>query len=397
MLEILRNLSRRKLRSTLTISGIVIGIFALTTMGALSQHFDALLGGGIKYFGSNIQVGPPVGQQSALLPLSTMDVIKKVPGVAVVVPTYRIDAAPGANSISFGPGYTVINKDPNANGLSALQTSINSGRDLNATSRGEVVLGVDMAKNYAKKAGDTINLPVRPNDAPASFVNHPFTVVGVLAKTGTAPDSFAYVSNADSRMLLADSLPPAIRSAVDTSQVAEGFTVYGQPGATLAQLDATANRINKQVPVVKATPPSGPVNAFKTANSTFSAITTGAALLALVIGGLSVVNTMIMAVSERVREIGLKKAVGAHTGQVLREYLLEATTIGLIGGIAGFVLGAGATTLVTAVANLDLFLVTPYLAALSIGFAIVLGAVAGVIPAFRAARLDPVTALRSSN
>jgi putative ABC transport system permease protein len=98
-----------------------------------------------------------------------------------------------------------------------------------------------------------------------------------------------------------------------------------------------------------------------------------------------------------VREIGLKKAVGAHTGQVLREYLLEATTIGLIGGIAGFVLGAGATTLVTAVANLDLFLVTPYLAALSIGFAIVLGAVAGVIPAFRAARLDPVTALRSSN
>ena len=206
-------------------------------------------------------MGPPVGQQSALLPLSTMDVIKKVPGVAVVVPTYRIDAAPGANSISFGPGYTVINKDPNANGLSALQTSINSGRDLNATSRGEVVLGVDMAKNYAKKAGDTINLPVRPNDAPASFVNHPFTVVGVLAKTGTAPDSFAYVSNADSRMLLADSLPPAIRSAVDTSQVAEGFTVYGQPGATLAQLDATANRINKQVPVVKATPPSGPVNA----------------------------------------------------------------------------------------------------------------------------------------
>src|SRR6202048_715052 len=137
MLEILRNLLRRKLRSTLTISGIVIGIFALTTMGALSQHFDALLGGGVKYFGSNIQVGPPVGQQSALLPLSTMDAIRTVPGVAVVVPTYQIDAAPGAGAISFGPGYTVINKDPSANGLSALLTSINSGRDLTATSRGE--------------------------------------------------------------------------------------------------------------------------------------------------------------------------------------------------------------------------------------------------------------------
>jgi ABC-type antimicrobial peptide transport system permease subunit len=71
--------------------------------------------------------------------------------------------------------------------------------------------------------------------------------------------------------------------------------------------------------------------------------------------------------------------------------------IGLIGGVIGFLLGAAGTTAVDAIANLDLFLVTPYLAALSIGFALVLGAVAGVIPAFRAARMDPVTALRSSN
>ena len=76
MREILRNLLRRKVRSTLTISGIVIGIFALTTMGAMAEHFNALIDGGVKYFGGNVQVGAPDGQAS-LLPLSKLDELAK--------------------------------------------------------------------------------------------------------------------------------------------------------------------------------------------------------------------------------------------------------------------------------------------------------------------------------
>src|SRR4030081_3089354 len=90
----------------------------------------------------------------------------------------------------------------------------------------------------------------------------------------------------------------------------------------------------------------------------FAAITTGAALLALVVGGLSVVNTMLMAVTERVREIGLKKAVGARVGHILREYLLEAITIGAVGGAIGLFLGWGLTSLINLGAPpLSLFLV----------------------------------------
>ena len=77
-MEIFRNLARRKLRSVLTISGIVIGIFAFTTMGAMAEHFNALIDGGVKYFGSSIQVGAPDGQQGSLLPLSKVDEVKKV-------------------------------------------------------------------------------------------------------------------------------------------------------------------------------------------------------------------------------------------------------------------------------------------------------------------------------
>jgi len=399
-MEIIRNLTRRKLRSFLTISGIVIGIFALTTMGSMAEHFNALLDGGAKYFSSNIQVGAPDGQQAALLPLSKMAELQKVPGVEAVYPSYSVPLKPGGGFVSFGVPDTIANDNPGEGSRILLKTSLARGHGLSADSRGEVVLGTTVANEIKKNVGDTIDLPVRPPDAKPGFVNHPFKVVGILNRTGTAPDNFATVSNADARMLVRDSLPTAIRTSIDVDQISMGFTVYAKPGTSVAQLDGLAKRINDQVPGVKATKPSDLVNAFKASGAVFTAITTGAALLALVIGGLSVVNTMIMAVTERVREIGLKKAVGAHTIHILREYMLEATLIGLIGGLIGYSLGVGLANLLDAAgrsSNLDLFLITPTLTVLALGFAVVLGAVAGVIPAFRAARLDPVTALRTSN
>jgi putative ABC transport system permease protein len=399
-MEIIRNLARRKLRSFLTISGIVIGIFALTTMGSMAEHFNALLDGGAKYFSSNIQIGPPDGQQTALLPLSKMDELKKVQGVDAVYPTYGVALKPGGTFVSFGVPDTIVNDNPGEGSRIQLQTSLARGRGLTADSRGEVVLGTSVANELKKTVGDSVDLPVRPKGARADFVNHPFKVVGILNRTGTAPDNFASVSNADARMLTQDSLPAAFRNNVDVSQIAQGFTVYAKPGTSVKQLDVIAQRINDQVPGIKATKPSDLVNAFQASGAVFTAITTGAALLALVIGGLSVVNTMIMAVTERVREIGLKKAVGAHTRHILREYLLEATLIGLLGGLIGYGLGVALTNLLDAAgraSNLDLFLITPTLTILALGFAVVLGALAGVIPAFRAARLDPVTALRTSN
>lgn len=399
-MEIIRNLARRKLRSTLTILGIVIGIFALTTMGAMAEHFNALLSGGEEYFGSSIQVGAPDGQ-AAILPMSKLSEIQQVQGVDAVFPSYGFLANPGAvSTVSFGVPDEVVSWDPAEQGRSALETSIAQGRFLASGSRGEVFLGSSIANEFKKKVGDTIDLPVKPADAKADFVNHTFTVVGILDPTRTAPDSFAYVSVADAQMLFKDSLPAAIRDSVDATQVAQGFTAYGRPGTSTSGLDAIAARINDQVDGVKATKPSDLVNSFKSGGAVFTTITTAAALLALVIGGLSVVNTMIMAVTERFREIGLKKAVGAHTGHVLREYLAEAVLIGFIGGAVGYLLGVGLTNLINFAgksSNLELFLITPSLTAIALGFAVALGALAGVIPAFRAARLDPVTALRTTS
>jgi putative ABC transport system permease protein len=398
-MEILRNIARRKLRSALTISGIVIGVLALTTMGALAENFNALIDGGVKYFGSNVQVGPPDGQSTFLLPLSKIDEIKAVQGVAAAFPGYTFNAKPGAPpSFSFGVGDTIVAGDPDEENWTPFKTTVANGRPLTRSSVGEVVLGSTIAKEFKKNVGDTVALPVKPPNAKPDFVNHNFTVVGILNPTLTAPDTFAYISIADGQTLLKDSLPGPLQSALDVSQITEGITVYGKPGTSLSDLDAIANRINTQVTGVKATKPSELVNAFKSGGAIFTGITTAAALLALIIGGLSVVNTMFMAVAERVREIGLKKAVGATTRNIMGEFLLEATLIGAVGGLVGWGLGALITTFVnstTPPGQSTLFLLTVRLTVLSIGFAIALGAVAGILPAWRAARLDPVTALRN--
>jgi putative ABC transport system permease protein len=398
-MEVVRNVTRHKLRSFLTISGIVIGVLALTTMGALAEHFNALLDGGVKYYGGSIQVGPPDGQAASLLPLTKIDEIKQVPGVEAAFPAYGFTAKPGqVSAVNFGIPDQIVAGDPAENEWSSLKTSLAAGRYYNSSSPGEVVLGSTISKEFNKRVGDTIDLPVKPADAKPDFINHTFKVVGVLNPTLTAPDNFAYINIIDGQMLLKDSIPIAVRDVIDVSRITEGIDVYAKPGTSISDLDKIADRINGQVSGVKAIKPSQLVDSFKSGGAIFTAITTAAALLALIIGGLSVVNTMFMAVAERVREIGLKKAVGATTFNIMGEFLIEATFIGLVGGLIGYGLGA----LITIIANATtppgqsiLFLVTPNLTILAIGFATVLGAVAGVLPAWRAARLDPVTALRN--
>ncbi len=399
-MEIIQNVVRHKLRSFLTILGISIGVLALTTMGAFAENFNALIDGGVKYFGSNIQVGPPDNQSSVpLLQLSKADDLKRVDGVAAVFPQYGFPMKPGQISVSFGVGDQIVAGDPAENSWSAIKLTYAQGRPLDPNATGEVVMGTTVAKEFKKKVGDTIDLPVKPPDAKSDFVNHPFRVVGILNNTRTAPDSFAYINIGDGQLLLADTLPAAIRGSVDISTFAQNFTVYAKPGTSIDELDRIADRINAEVPGVKSIKPSTLVNAFKQGGAVFTAITTAAAVLALVIGGLSVVNTMFMSVAERVREIGLKKAVGATTGNVMREFLLEATLIGLLGGLIGYGLGV----LIVVIRNVffpaadgsTLFLITPTLTVIAIGFAVVLGAAAGVFPAARAARLDPVIALRN--
>lgn len=375
-----------------------MGILALTTMGALSEHFNTELDGGVTYFGSTIQVGADGGNGfgGGYLPLSLVDQVKKIEGVRAVSPVVSVSGKPGELGGGGFNGSDTITAVDNNIALSAFKSKLASGRLVDDSGRLQITMGSTFASEFNLKVGDSIDLPRRAADAKPSFVNHSFKVVGIMEPTLSIPDNFGYVSLHDAQMLLGDALPPALQGKIDPYQICEGLAVYGPANASLADLDKIANRITTTVPGVKATKPSVLVDAFKRFGATFTLITTAAALLALIIGGLSVVNTMLMAVTERIREIGLKKAVGAKTHHIIREFLAESTIIGAIGGALGLALGYGLTRLLDAGNKSGgLFLVTPRLAVLCIVFSVVLGAVAGLIPAFRAARMDPVNALRS--
>ena len=114
-------------------------------------------------------------------------------------------------------------------------------------------------------------------------------------------------------------------------------------------------------------------------------------------GGLSIINTMVMSVSERTREIGLKRAIGANTDTILGEYLLESAMIGFLGGLIGMGLGVLAIFMLnnaTKSSNVTVFTVSLTVIIGPVIFATVLGTLAGIFPAFRAARLKPVESLR---
>ena len=133
------------------------------------------------------------------------------------------------------------------------------------------------------------------------------------------------------------------------------------------------------------------------ATAIFNAIILGIAAISLSVGGLSVINTMAMSVAERTREIGIKRAIGASRFATVRELVVEAGVIGLIGGLLGLLLGAIVVMLANragASSGTILFDLTAGTAIFALVFASVLGMLAGLIPAWSAARLDPVQALR---
>ncbi len=383
-MQILRNVFKRKLRVFLTISGITIGVFALVMMGSMAEKINLLVSGGTRYYSDKVIVQPEGASMFSMEPLeyAKLDELKAVPGVGEVSGEIGTLLDP-QGGMSFGMPAVLGGSDMRAVDYESFKIIYSQGRGLEPDDTGVVVVGADLVKKLNARLGGKVTIR-----------GEQFTVVGIMEQTLTAPDTSVYMSLADARRLYLQDYPESVRSAYEAMEPVTNFVVYPTKDTDPELL---AQTINDTIEGVQASGPSYFQEQIASATSILNYILYGVAFISLFVGGLSVINTMTMSVSERTREIGMRKAIGASNGQIVRQFLAEAGVIGLIGGVTGLFLGWIVATIVNKAledSSFTLFLVTGRLAVGSVAFAIMLGLVAGFLPSLHAARMKPVDALR---
>jgi putative ABC transport system permease protein len=386
-MRLVRDLARRKLRSALTITGIAIGIMALVVFGSMANKMNALISGGSKYYADKdiVSIGNMYSGNFQPLSLSDVAKIEAVDGVAAATPGVQMmldDKETSSMGVPSMIGGYVPGGDK---GLETFQLDVSAGRNLTAADHGNVaVLGCDLARSKNAGVGDKVSL--RGVD---------FTVLGVLAPTLTAPDKEAMVPLDAAQQLFIGTLPPIIQANLKASDIATSVTVYPKPGISPETLKTRLEAaLGKSYTVMDGKDFDAMLGSISTI---FSLVLTGVAMLSLLVGGLSTINTMAMAVAERTREIGIKRAIGASRWRIRREVVLESAAIGFIAGTIGLIVGAAMTVLFNDLGRPSgnvLFELTLGTSVTALVFATGLGAVAGFVPAWHASRLDPVAALR---
>lgn len=375
---VFRNMWRRKVRTVLTILGIVIGILALTVLAALSARMNQQARGAVDWFGDSITVYSEDGGifgGGTYFQRSKVEDIRALPGVeeATGTLTFALQEGMGFGMPDMIHGYDLAQPYRRIGSLKLAE-----GRLLQQGDAGKTVLGSTLADKEGVEVGGKVELK-----------DQIFDVVGIFEVTLTSPDNMAFVSLQDAQELLEASFP-----AFETGDVVDSVYVYARGGV---DDDALAGLIEEEVEGVEAVTPQELESQVSQFTVIFNAIVLGVGLIALIVGGLSIINTMVMSVSERTREIGLKRAIGADTHSILGEVLLEAALIGFLGGLIGVGLGALMVNLLnklTSSGGVTIFALTSGVIIGPIIFATFLGALAGLFPALRAARLNPVEALR---
>ncbi|MDD3887705.1 MAG: ABC transporter permease [Patescibacteria group bacterium] len=426
MLEILRNLWRRKFRTLLTIFGIAIGIFAFTVMGSMALKLNKMIDGGKKYITGQITIAPKgtdfmMGQMGAMLPVDTLNKIDKVEGVEAVTGGIEMSLdEPNPDdpaSMSFGIPATIEGMDLKTDfkNRNWETMEMKEGRMIKEGDPDDVIaIGSTIALDKKWKLDDKVKIRGRE-----------FKVIGILDKTMSGPDSYVFMSLDSTRELYVES-NPFLKSLKEQQAQAASISVRelaSLPKATRDQImqakafkmedlstmgsvswkdgvnsEDVANRIKDQFKdEVIVLSPKKMGEEIDKASAMMNAVILGGALLALLVGSFSVINTMIMSISERTREIGIKKSLGASNRSIALEYALEAGVIGTLGGLLG--IGIGVLLIVVfnnkmAETGAEIFLLDFTFLLQVLIFSFVLGIVAGIMPAIKAAKMKVIKAIR---
>ncbi|HTK50226.1 MAG TPA: ABC transporter permease [Gemmatimonadaceae bacterium] len=393
----MRSILKNKMRTMLTMLGIVIGVGAVIVMVAIGNGAQSQIKRQISSLGTNLivvtagsaqQGGVSQGAQTFnRLTIDDVDAIKRdATLLAAVSPVIVTRTQVVAGSGNWRAEVNGVSTDY----LTIRDWAVSSGAlftdDDVAAKRTVLLLGATVARNLFPD-GDPVGMEIRLGKTP-------FTVVGVLAPKGQTANG----SDQDDVVLV----------PYTTAQTRlNGFSFLGQilaSASSPSQLQAAQDEIRGIMRDAHGIPPGGTDDftvrdqtAIATAATSTSSIMTSLlaaiASISLIVGGIGIMNIMLVSVTERTREIGIRMAIGARGGDVLMQFLVESIVMCLLGGLVGLAAGVGGATLVAHFTGWSI--ATPVSAVfLAIGFSAAVGIFFGFYPARKAAALDPIQALR---
>jgi putative ABC transport system permease protein len=379
-----------------TVLGIAIGVAGLVALGAMSERIVRFIEGGDRFVLGQISVaGRGMGMGTGftaggLLPAAAIRAIAEVPGVAGVQAQVMLPLDPSTSQFMTLTQELVLGMDlsvpmPNRHYRSL---PVRAGRFLTEGERRVAVVGASFAASRGLSVGSRIKLE-----------EETFEVVGVLDRMLTAPDRFVMVPIEDARAqwVAKDRLLRTVIASggvpLHAADLNTGAAVGWVDGA---DPDEVAQRIKERVPGVNVQLPSELSRLLRSSTAFFSALLAGIGVLAFVIGGLSLANTMAAAVFERIRDFGVKRALGASDLQLGREVLAESLAVTLVGGLGGIALALALGWAIDgSVARAQqLFHFSPRLLGGALAFSILLGTAAAVYATLRVVAVSPAEAIR---
>jgi putative ABC transport system permease protein len=388
-------LLRNKLRSTLTALGIVIGVAAVVTMQAMGQGATAYVGEAISGMGSNMLIAAPgssrtYGPPSVGVPLFTVAdvdaVRRRAPDATLLAAAnlriLRTVAGPRHHNVNVGgvqPAYFAIR-----------QWNVSRGRlhspEDERLAAGVCVVGQTVADTLFP-GQDPIGQEMRVRDLACR-------VIGIMETKGTATfgvdqDDVVFMPFATfARRIMGNDRVGFIMIAADSADRIDSARRQVE-----AVLSARRYKPPGEEPDFAVRDPREIQAVLESVTGILSALLAGVAAVSLAVGGIGIMNIMLVSVAERTREIGVRLAVGARTGDVLIQFLIEATMLSSVGGVIGLVIGLAAGY--TAALVIGIPYVVPIAAIpVALGVSAVIGVAFGVVPARRAAHLSPLAALR---
>jgi putative ABC transport system permease protein len=394
-----------RLRSLLTMLGILIGIAAVILTVGLGEGAQKQVKDDINSLGSNLLIVTPgsttsssgvrggFGSASTLTTDDAAALASKTaaPDIAAVAPTSSTTEALTASSTNWTTN--VVGATPSW--LQVRARSIEAGRFITvhdvASTTAVTVLGADTASELFG-ARDPVGQTVIINSVP-------FQVVGVLNSVGSGSSStgdqddtaIIPITTAATRVIGGSSRNSVSTIYIEAASAGSISAAYQEADAELLALHGinTATEADFSIQSQQSI-----LSTATSVDETLTVLLGGIAAISLLVGGIGVMNIMLVSVTERIREIGLRKAVGATPRAIRRQFLLEASVLGLAGGLLGVVLGiAGAKILPHFISNPISISATAAAGAIAVAVAIGIGF--GVYPASRAARLAPIDALRT--